>query len=155
MATINTTTWQYTYTDKNWNTQTRTIKDWSNVSNSQVQQLTNAVNQRQASGRNDVTITNDTSNAWYWRERGTWNLMYNNNYAIDDMYVDPKVSGVTVTRYSDGTMRYTDQASWNQISENTYKSMLSNTNALWLNSSVKGLSNTYNSYWDLDRKSVV
>lgn len=149
MAKINTTTWQYTYKDKSWKEVTKTIKNWSNVSDSQVSQLTNAVNQRQASGRNDVTITNDTSNAWYWNQRWTGNLMYNGNYAIDDMYVDPKVSGVTVTRYSDGTMKYTDQASWNQISENTYKSMLSNTNALWLNSSVKGLSNTYNTYWDL------
>ena len=143
MATINTTTWQYTYTDKNWNTQTRTIKNWSNVTDSQVQQLTNAANN--SGGR--MTVTNDTSNAGYWNQRWTGNLMYNWQAAITDMSTDG--NGYAITTYSDWTRSYNNQATWEKISENTYKSILANTNALWLNSSVKGLSNTYNTYWDL------
>lgn len=143
MATINTTTWQYTYTDKNWKTQTATIKNWSNVTDSQVQQLTNAANN--SGGR--MTVTNDTSNAGYWNQRWTGNLMYNWNAAITNMASDG--NGYAITTYSDWTRSYNNQATWEKISENTYKSILANTNALWLNSSVKGLSNTYNTYWDL------
>lgn len=143
MATINTTTWQYTYTDKNWKTQTATIKNWSNVTDSQVQQLTNAANN--SGGR--MTVTNDTSNAGYWKQRWTGNLMYNWQAAITNMASDG--NGYAITTYSDWTKSYNNQATWEKISENTYKSILANTNALWLNSSVKGLSNTYNTYWDL------
>lgn len=140
MATINTTTWQYTYTDKNWKTQTATIKNWSNVTDSQVQQLTNAANN--SGGR--MTVTNDTSNAGYWKQRWTGNLMYNWQAAITNMASDG--NGYAITTYSDWTRSYNNQATWEKISENTYKSILANTNALWLNSSVKWLSNTY---WDL------
>jgi len=138
MAKINTTTWQYTYTDpKSWKEVTKTIKNWSSTSDSMVSQLTNAANN--SGGK--VTITNDTSNAWYWKERWTGNLMYNNNYAISDMYGDNY--GNTIITRSDWSKTYRDKA-WNDISEATYNSMIANTKALWLDSSVKGLSNTYN-----------
>ena len=140
MATINTTTWQYTYTGSDWKQHTWTIKNWSNVSDSQVQQLTNAAN----SSGGKVTITNDTSNAGYWNQRWSGNLMYNSSAAINDMYAD--WNWYAVTSYSNWAKEYRNQATWEKISESTYKNILSNTSALWLNSSVKWLSNTY---WDL------
>lgn len=130
---INLNKWTYTY---NW--KTYSIKWW--VSNSQAQAITSAVNDRQSSGSSWPTISNDTS--WYYKQWGTGNLMFNWQAAITNMATD--WNGYAITTFSDGTKQYNNQATWEKISEATYKNILSNTNALWLNSSVKGLSNTYN-----------
>lgn len=137
-VSINTDKWTYTY---NW--KTYSISGW--VSASQASALNNAVSQHQSSGGNYYSTSNDKS--WYYRQWGTGNLMYNWQAAITNMTSDG--NGYAITTYSDWTRSYNNQATWEKISENTYKSILSNTNALWLNSSVKGLSNTYNTYWDL------
>lgn len=135
---INVEKWTYTYNWKEY-----AIKGWVNAQ--QAQAITNAVNDRQSSGKNDVSISNDTSG--YYRQWGTGNLMYNWQAAITDMSTD--WNGYAITTFSNGRKQYNNQATWEKISEATYKNILTNTNALWLNNSVKGLSNTYNTYWDL------